>query len=128
MNHSNLIDSSVRHSLTPEVINAIENGHLLEVSGRPLFRDHPEGQGSLWYNDTALEIGVVVLPFSVRQMNIPTVGHRHLDPAFLGTYPVLSGVNPESDLEYLFGATEALKFSVDVVSSSMNQTPLEPTH
>ena len=93
------------------------------VSGQPTYHGTSDGK-EFYYGDCA---GIVDVPLFVHQAlitSVPIVGHRHLNPSFIGTYPQLSGTNPETNDEFIVPIIPELGFSVTTPDSEVAMNPL----
>ena len=103
------IEPRAREVVDQEVLQKASSGLLLLVSGTPLISYYrPE----VYYNDNVHISDMPFKPYALSMINIPSFGHRHLDEKYLGSYPTLSGVNPETEIEYIFGIRPELDFKL----------------
>ena len=104
--------SELLDSQTHEILSS---GNIVEISGRPLNVWTPEKEYA--YNNSEEVIDMLFMPRLAVVTTIPEIGHRHIDPIFLGKYVTVTGICPENDYEYRFGVREELHFSVKAITS-----------
>lgn len=102
--------------LVPHDLRSLLSEHpIVHISGIPLYYEQDEK--SYYYNQCPALIRVPILWSTVSIVSIPTVGHRHLDLAFLGEYPTITGQHYVSENSYIFGVRPELSFSAEYIPS-----------
>lgn len=87
----------------------------LRVHGRPFVFWSANGEEEDLYNNNCEVIEVSIRVGRIAIQTVSAIGHRGIDPAFTGSYPVIIG-SDEATNEYIFGVRPELEFRVEAFS------------
>ena len=98
-----------------ELRTLLQQTNEIIVSGQPLLYWDIDGK-EFPTQDAPAVIDARVIVRQVVEQTIPQMGHRHLDPRYIGTYCVLAARNLDTGEEYLLPIVQELGFAATITT------------
>lgn len=98
-------------TMPTEVQDLCQRNLPLAVSGLPMIKWGVDGK-DVFYGANEEAIHMPFVPRLATVAIINATGHSHLDSRFFGEYCALTGMNPQTGDEYMFGVRPELNFGL----------------